>query len=72
MASSSVCCRELPSQCFRAMRGPGDHPHSMDEGGRPREGGGRLTLGPRAGGSSSGRPRGSREKGRDGLVLWGS
>lgn len=50
MASSSVCCRELLSQCFRAMRGPGDHPHSMDEGGRPREGGGRLALAPRAGG----------------------
>lgn len=40
----------------------------MKEGGR---GGRRLTRGSRACGSSSGKPKGSWEKGRDTLVLWG-
>ena len=43
----------------------------MAEGGRSREGGRRLPQGPRAGGSHSGKPRGSGEKGKDTLVLAG-
>lgn len=54
------------------MRGFGDYFYLMDEGGRFREGGGRFILGFWVGGSSLGRFRGFREKGRDGLVFWGS
>lgn len=50
-------------------RGLGDRPCLMGEGGGRGER--RSTQGPRAGGSSSGKPRGSPEKGRRvRLILW--
>lgn len=50
-----ACCRELPSQCFRAKGASRIlPPHLMDEGGRLCEEGRQLTQSPRAGGSSSG------------------
>lgn len=65
-----ACCRELPSQCFRAKGPSRITPHLMDEGGTLCEEGRQLAQSPRAGGSSSGTPRGSWEKGRAEQSLW--